>query len=923
MEVNIDIRRITLIKRYRPEQIDEKQFGWYVFGYYDRMNVKEIPIDNAYHPLETILADAQKQSLSNSASTKQHVIYAIGAEQNTLHKEFWKSAEQYPLLLVSLIHLNHPLSSFSDTNISTQQTNFINQYINSIKKTIKGKQNKDIRFSLYFSIDCNDLIVFWSATSFQRTMELIAQVCACDSSRIGELFTIQACANTIMYENNAMLNIWKQNEPVFQCIRIHLRSKNFFELLTRVADIPQDIEKRKMTLNTTVCSCHVKEYVVPGQDDVVLAFQNIPLDWLLDMYAPSVRSEDGCKDSLCGLLYEGILSRTVIDTELVTGNKSQPPQKEQGTPLDSNLSANVKERIDRLSECIQKNNFNRTTWLPALYELLFELANFETSSTAYDIYVQAAPCHNVLVEELIERIKSKSDEAIELQQPNTTVVRNIQQYLQGWSQLSFHAMHAEWQLTQTSEMNRLYIFPAKLNRLYSAFMDSASEILNAGCESTPARANLDSASEILNAEYKPSPARANFFLTPTIGSEAEFTAIFKPSNKACSLVLGEIPADLMFAPQLFLPLLVHEAAHYAGHEHRMRPLRYTAILRSTLFYVLSSVFEDELIYMPIQKEDGTSTVGVEIVEKLVASFPNFEDPKNNYARNRLDNVAYYSEDIRKHIGFYLCRILANSTGYLQPAVQDVLYSIPFFEYFDYMQMDIYYHSQTRTNQHIVALQAYGTDRHIYSYLDQLLTIYSESFSDLCMIRLLDLRIEEYLRVIFRNNRYSIDPHKDQPTLSTWSIASLSERVRYERYLCVIMVAYPTFSLSDLLKHLDIHSESVVIDSGKKITRSDMQGIYALASALEVINSQENPEVKSCAPYARGQLLVYLDAVSRELSKAIQASQQNADSPEMLKQIYQTLAFNMQFFYTGANSIIDLLTPCIKMMHDTSSKLYKD
>ncbi len=442
MDANLDIRRITLIKRYRPDQVDETQFGWYVFGYYDRMNVEEICIDTSSHPLEKILDDAQTQSLSNSASIKQHVIYAIGAEQNTSHKSFWDSANKYPLLLVSLIHLKHPLSSA-----------FMNDHIQSIKKSIQEKRKgNDIQFSVYFSIDCNDLIVFWSATSFQKTMELIAQVCDCNSSLIGELFTIQTCDNTIMSENgtNAKLSIWKQNEPVFQCIRIRVRSENFSDLLNRITDIPKDIEKRKKQQTGTIIKCYVKTYVVPGQDDVVLAFHYIPLDWLLDMYAPSGHNTSK-NDSLCSLLYEGLLSRSVIDTELERGKNIRAQDQRRNTTSGSNADAkkdrpsgdstsgsNVKLEIDNLTKCIQKANFKRTTWLPALYELLFELANLETSPTAYDIYVQAAPCHMVLVDELIKRIGNENG-ASELQKPNTTIVRNIQQYLQGWSQLSFHA----------------------------------------------------------------------------------------------------------------------------------------------------------------------------------------------------------------------------------------------------------------------------------------------------------------------------------------------------------------------------------------------------------------------------------------------------------------------------------------------------
>lgn len=896
MKANIDIRRITLIKRYHPSQITEKQFDWYVFGYYDRMNVKEIHIDSSSHPLEKILDDSHTQSLTNSASTKQHVIYAIGAEHNSSHKEFWDNALKYPLLLVSLIHLKHPLSPASITDSASHQLNLINQYIQSLKRTIQEERHdNDIRFSVYFSIDCNDLIVFWSANSFQNTMELVAHVCECNSSLIGELFTIQSCDNSIMSQRNAnaKLSLWKNEEPVFKCIRIHLRSSSFSKLLNRIRDLPDAIKKREQKQSGIVSNCCITEYVVPGQDDVVLAFHNIPLDWLLDMYAPSEPENNSNVDSLCGLLYEGLLSRSVIDTELVIGSNLRPEDIQKDIHSDPTLSSNVRAKIERLNACIRATNFKRTTWLPALYELLFELADLETSSTAYDIYAQAAPCHKVLVDELTMRMENK--EAVhDLQKPNTSVVRNIQQYLQGWSQLSFHAMHAEWQLTQTSEMNRLYIFPAKLNRLYSAFMDRASTILNSCCE--------------------PPQTSANFFLTPTIGSEAEFTAIFEPSSKACSLVLGEIPADLMFAPQLFLPLLVHEAAHYAGHEHRKRKLRYFSVLRSALFYMLSSIFENALIYMPIQRNDGISTVGAEIVEQLVDAFPSFMDSENNYGKNRFDKIAYYSRDIRAHIGYHLSSMLANIPIRIQPAVLNILHTIPFFEYHNYTQMNLYYHSQTKANQSIFSLQAVGSDRNIYSYLDQLLTIYSESFSDLCMIKMLDLRIEEYLRVIYRNNRYSLAQSANPPSLSNWSYTSLSERVRYERYLCVIMAAYPTISLSNLLVELDTQSDTVEICTGKIITKADMQGIYALASALEEINSMR--KVTNCLPYERGQLLVYLDSVSRELSSLFDANQDGGGSTNLMIEIYQTLAYELQFCQSDADSIIELLTPCIRMMHET-------
>lgn len=618
-QTRIDIRKITLYKEFRDdlEVGSRKKVTWQVFGYYDSMEISQIASDGTKHMLETIFEDSRTESLDSNGIEKKHIIYAMGIDENyKKHQVFWSN--EYPIILVSLVQLCHPI----DGDVSE----LIKSFSDTANNHIKGKK---VEFSLYMSMDCNDIIVFWAGNSIQEAMTIISNVSLDLYDKISQVFTIQASRKALMSkENEPLLNAWKASENQFDHVCVYINGKSYKQMLNKSQELVNAYNRKHEGTESKA-----KYELIPGQEDIMLDFVNIPLMSFIDLYS----------NYEVGGVYSIGDSRTVI---YVHNEPSQSYLEETNKPLEHVAHNLVKKLVKVKKELFAKingteegNEHNNTVvlpvWFQPLMELLIELSNLEASPTAYDIYKQEILCHKTFVEGLLVELKREikkipSDKTQTSLRLPDDLTEYIQRYLNGWSQLSFHAMHAQWQLTQTADINRLYLFPAKLSRLYCAFMRECSRVLNA------------------NANHEPSV----FFLTPSIIDKAEFISVFRPCGKAGLLIHGEISADHMFMPQILLPILVHEAAHYSGQQIRNRKLRYDCILQSIMAALVSCCLKTEQppAEFPVgeQSSEGTSdetNLFFDLVEILCHNFP--VPKKQNAGESK--QVSYYSLDIRSHI----------------------------------------------------------------------------------------------------------------------------------------------------------------------------------------------------------------------------------------------------------------------------------
>jgi hypothetical protein len=115
-----------------------------------------------------------------------------------------------------------------------------------------------------------------------------------------------------------------------------------------------------------------------------------------------------------------------------------------------------------------------------------------------------------------------------------------------------------------------------------------------------------------------------FFITPVVDSDATFTAIYQNKKQHVKLVLGEVPADLLYAPQYLLPVLVHETAHYSGKDIRSRKERYKLLWTSFYYEYAQMLLEPWIRILGINENDTES-----ILKSMYP--PPYENDSHNYA----------------------------------------------------------------------------------------------------------------------------------------------------------------------------------------------------------------------------------------------------------------------------------------------------
>jgi hypothetical protein len=472
--------------------------------------------------------------------------------------------------------------------------------LNNIKDYITSQKAKGYIAYPYITLDCSDIVVFWFSSSFQEVMKTIYQLCTWARFAVSDMFTIYSYSSQFdssnpSYSETELFQRWKNAEPFLDCLQVYLRS-------TSVANVNSKYLKMQSVLKDN--NVMHEYFYLAGQDDAVISIRKIPIEVLVQIFSEkellgTISADNNNVSAHTNIAFPyNSIADDIDHTDEISGQKM----------LKNDMAYNLLTRIQRkisLKVASEKTSLlKNATWLPPYFELFNEFCNTEVSATSHDIYMQVLFCQYRFVE-LIENMLDEDSYSAEYDDRSNI----IRQFLHGWSQLSFHAMHSEFQLTQSFDINRLYLFPAKLCLFYSAFMQLIAISLQE--QSFPFKAEhiMDSCA---------------FFITPVVDSDATFTAIYQNKKQHVKLVLGEVPADLLYAPQYLLPVLVHETAHYSGKDIRSRKERYKLLWTSFYYEYAQMLLEPWIRILGINENDTES-----ILKSMYP--PPYENDSHNYA----------------------------------------------------------------------------------------------------------------------------------------------------------------------------------------------------------------------------------------------------------------------------------------------------
>ena len=153
----IDIRRIVLRKDFsvvNETKSNNNNLGWGVWGHYDTLEVKSVCQDDCVlPPLQIMGEDASVLSASLKGEEKMHAQYAILYEEKSKIVSFWEFQEEFPLIVVSVIHAKH----MATKRIHPKE--LLSRIQDCIGRSVD--KTRSVKHICYSSLDCCDIIIFW------------------------------------------------------------------------------------------------------------------------------------------------------------------------------------------------------------------------------------------------------------------------------------------------------------------------------------------------------------------------------------------------------------------------------------------------------------------------------------------------------------------------------------------------------------------------------------------------------------------------------------------------------------------------------------------------------------------------------------------------------------------------------------------
>ena len=679
----IDIRRIVLHKDFSvadETKYDNNKLRWGVWGYYDTLEVKAVYGDDCtFPPLQIMGEDARVLSASLKGEEKMHAQYAILYEDKCKIESFWKRQEEYPLIVISVIHAKHM------TTRRIHPKELLSRIRNCIGRTVE--KTRSVKYICYSSLDCCDIIIFWFCEDYNDVMSTIEKLCYEEEENVQDIFSIQGYKKMDREKLQEYSSLSKEIPFVEFALRgSELRSAQSFARYL------------KQELNGFADSV----YILPGQDDVSVLARKIKTKTLINIV-----EENGIL-SPQNLVKNRLFCHTSLGFEfgrqaIEVSSHDSLIEKNDRIQLSVALFSRFKKELEILGI---EDIVERRPWYSALCELFNQLCNMENSSTAHDIFIQEIYCQSRLVECFIYQLKSNKEEFCDGRNDEA-----IQEYLHGWSQLAFHAMHSEWQLTQSFDSNRLYIYPAKMSLFYTAYMHSITKSLTA----------LDFPAD--------TQKQCTFFLTPKLATDPRFKSIFENRERHTMLVLGEIPAKLLFYPVDLLPVLIHEAAHYVGSKIRCRNARLRCIMLSAAKAYLDKMAMEISGYSGLTSEERSKVmlslqdIADESIQQAIARYGT-DRPKMQEVFSIVTKMLY---DIQKNerteleIKFAIVSNVSNEKIAQAVLREEGKISDP--------------------------LNASDMDTWICNIWQDFEVMYREGFADICMVLLLRMTRIEYMRCL--------------------------------------------------------------------------------------------------------------------------------------------------------------------------------
>ena len=488
--------------------------------------------------------------------------------------------------------------------------------------------------------------------------------------------TVELSDTVLILQSNSLKNILDLGEKLhtfpmvgktftYIGINLHLMKKQHFKSKEEKIDyvsmqisIKNTNQATKRLNNITSAMGTCERYAITGPDDLVLFWQDIKPDCLIQFYKRWINEKN--KD--CA--FANIRTEVGVKSHIQFW-KSRSQE----------LHKLVKKEIDGFSLLIQSETKKDRQWTKAASGLLSSLSHMSATPELDEFVYLIFPS----VRAFYQNIEKLTIDEVP--------VEVVYLFISNWNYMVESVMRSEEQLVHMPEVRPpLFDIPAAFLEFLLAFISKYISLLQ-------------------SVKGEPDVS-VRFLLTPQLCERIEAQELFSVIDTQIGLVQVNIPFSVLSDIKRTQIVLCHEAAHFAGEVCRCRDDRKQRFLQAASALIARVIFGSvddmfiNIIYDYVNnnvKSDGESTLTLDVIRESIF------DCITELIRE--GNERNYAEFIRQAVETTLMPFPIVSIGFMRQCNE---------VYFKPLLNDLY-------------------------------IIFRESFADLCVIYLMQLEAEEYIK----------------------------------------------------------------------------------------------------------------------------------------------------------------------------------
>lgn len=658
---------------------------------------------------------------------------------NIVDEEFWKENDtDYPLKFVSFFQME---KNNEDTFKMTKE---------KLSDLVKEE-----KFIVYTTLDKNDLIVCIKSKKFKDVIDIINKLY---NKLSKESMTIIYSYTNLIVEYENIINNNKVNldnildEKIDSiCIKTILNNKskkvtrpqkikNFNNKLS-ISLYGKDMSEIKQTQKEIVC------YEILGDTDCRFIARNVKLSKILNLY-----SKKGIFNRDNKLFrYSFFSSMTSLNLQYNYVNLPQHINYNEFSPLSQNAQKLqddlliIKNKIMKLDNLICGEYSSITSQLLQILNYISYTNKQQAQRFEAELLINPIRTVVDILTRNIDNINNGSLDFDEIFNYVNNIYSNIQSN-----------MRADVRFFHISDFSVMsYYAPSKLRVLYSNIINLISKYYASLCERDK------------NLDYE-------FILTKTNNPITSVTQVWNDKIGVNKIMLVYMSERDLYNVKDFIIQLAHEVAHYVGNESvRKRRERFYFILEyltSILYKDIVNKIEDLLKKKsPLYKEFENNIVNFESFYSV------FKDKWSKLIEMYIEE-AYNSNNIEQREHFFYVQ---NLNKYIPDLFSnyDIRLEMTNYIFNDYIKktkmdmnkknfnvgtgkayMNIIYEVKESITAHYLTFPPDKITKNNGHY-DFLISLMTESYSDMCAIILFDLTVDEYFQLIYSrikdNSDYSL------------------------------------------------------------------------------------------------------------------------------------------------------------------------